>query len=197
MLLNSFLFNDYYVEVINFYTENLGVIGGFFLSFIENVFPPLPIFAIVIANVTSFGYILGFLISYFGHVLGAYCVFLFLRSIVKPKIFNKLKKESKLARFEKWVSNRSFIALLLVLSLPFFPYFFVNMSAAFSTISKKKYLIALIIGNLFMIGYLSFVGVIVENALESNNYYALVYPIILIVLAYISGKIIENKFNLK
>ncbi|MFV0424765.1 MAG: TVP38/TMEM64 family protein [Bacilli bacterium] len=196
-LISSMLFENSYLELVEFYTEKLGLLGGFILSFVENIFPPLPIFAIVIANVTSFGMVIGFLISFVGHYLGAYTVFIFLRFIIKPRVVKKLKKESKILRFERWFSRRSFSSLLIILSLPFFPYFFVNLAAAFSDISKRMYLIALGIGNFFMVAYLSLVGVTVSKALENGSYSALIYPVILVIVAYVTGKIFEKKVNLK
>ncbi len=186
-----------YNEIVDFYTDKFGLIGGFLLSFFENLFPPLPIFAIVVANVTSFGMVPGFLISFSGHFLGAYTVFISLRVFVKPRILKRLKEDSKILKFEKWFSKRSFHALLVILSLPFFPYFFVNFAAAISDIGKRKYLIALFVGNFFMTLYLSIVGVTVNKAFSAGNYYALIYPLLLILVAYITGKIFEKKIRLE
>ncbi len=196
-LIHNILVENYYNELVEFYTEKLGILGGFILSFIENIFPPLPIFAIVIANVTSFGLVVGFLISFLGHFLGAYVVFIFFRIVLKPRILRRLKEGSRILRFERWFSKRSFHALLIILSLPFFPYFFINIAAALSDIGKRKYLIALGVGNFFMTLYLSVVGQVTSKAFETKNYYALIYPVLLIGVAYFTGKIFEKKLNLE
>ncbi len=196
-LLTSVLVSEYYNELVQFYTDKFGIIGGFILSFIENIFPPLPIFAIVIVNVSSFGILIGFLISFVGHFLGAYVVFIFFRVVLKPRLLKKLKKDSKILKFERWFSNRSFPALLVILSLPFFPYFLINIAAALSEMSKRMYMIALFVGNFLMILYLSVVGQVTSTALASKNYYALIYPILLIVVAYVIGKIFEKKVRLE
>lgn len=195
-LISSITSTEYYYEIVEIYTEKLGVIGGFILSFIENFFPPLPIIAIVIANVTSFGTVVGFLISFTGHFLGAYSLFLLIRIFLKPRILKKLKPESRILKFEKWFSNRTFHSLLVILSLPFFPYFFINVAAALSDISKRAYMIALLVGNFFMVLYLSLVGVSVRSAIESRSIFALIYPLLLVGVAYFTGKIIEKKVNL-
>lgn len=189
--------NNTYFEIVEFYTDKLGIIGGFILSFIENIFPPLPIFAIVIANVTAFGTVLGFLISFAGHFAGAYSVFVLMRLFIKPRLARRLKPESKIFRFERWFSARSFASLLVILSLPFFPYFFINVAASLSDISKRIYMYALLIGNFFMTLYLSVVGVTFNKAMQDNNYYALIYPLVLMGVAYLTGKLFEKKFHLK
>lgn len=196
-LLTSILNNNTYIELVEFYTEKLGLLGGFILSFVENIFPPLPIFAIVIANVTAFGTVFGFLISFAGHFAGAYTVFVFMRLFVKPRLIKKIKPDSKIVKFERWFSKRSFHALLVILSLPFFPYFFINIAAGISDISKRLYLYALFIGNFFMTLYLSVVGVTFKKAMQDNNYYALIYPVLLMGVAYITGKVIEKKVHLE
>lgn len=192
-----FSLDELYEQSITFYTEQFGVLGGFVLAFIENMFPPLPIFAIVIANVSAFGLIIGFLISFLGHYAGATVVFLFIRNVIKPRVDKRIKPDSKIKRFEKWVAKREFHTLLVILSLPFIPYFLTNISAGISNVSKKKYLLALGIGNFLMTLFLSVVGVTFDKAMSEGNYTALIYPALLIVVAYVIGKVIETKVDLK
>ncbi len=186
-----------YDKMIEFYTDKLGILGGFILAFIENFFPPIPIVAIVLANVSSFGSVLGFLISFAGHYAGAVCVFLIIRNFIKPRVDKRSNPDSKYARFEEWFARRKFHTLLIILSLPFVPYVFLNLAAGLSSISKRVYILCLGIGNLLMSLFFTLVGVTFDNAMRSGDYKALIYPAVLMVVAYLIGKVIETKFELK
>ncbi len=189
--------SNVYEKIIGFYTENFGILGGFILAFAENFFPPIPIVAIVLANISSFGTIIGFTITFTGHFLGAVCVFLFIRNILRPRIYKKLKPDSKFIKFENWFAKRQFHTLLVILSLPFVPYVFLNLAAGLSNISKRLYIVCLGIGNFLMTVFFTVVGVTFDNAIKSKDYVALVYPLILMLVAYLIGKFVENKFEIE
>lgn len=196
--MNSLIdFSKLYENLIIFYTDKLGILGGFILAFIENFFPPIPIFAIVVANVSAFGTFIGFVITFTGHYLGAICTFLIIRNFIKPRVDKRKKDDSKFSKFEHWVEKRKFHTLLIILSLPFVPYVFLNFAAGLSNISKRVYILGLGIGNFLMTVFFTFVGVSFNNAMKSNNYWALLYPLGLMVIAYGIGKVIETKFDLK
>ncbi len=188
----AFSFQDTWDSMIEFY-QKLGIFGGFFLAMFENFFPPLPIFAIVTANVSSFGIIIGFLISVLGHIVGGVIVFYLVRIFIKPRIDRRAKKDSKLIKFEKWISRRSFGFLLVILSQPFFPYSIIISAGGISNISKRKFVTALIIGNFFMTLFLTMIGHNVNKIIVEKDITSAVLTVSLLTFAFLLGKFIEIK----
>ena len=76
-------------------------------------------------------------------------------------------------------------------SIPFTPAFVINIAAGLGNISKRRYLIALIIGKLPMIYFWGYIG---KNLSESiTDISVLARIVFMVVMAFLVGKV-ANKF---
>lgn len=138
--------------------EALGIIVGFLLAFGEAFLPFLPLFAIVIININSYGFILGFLSSYSATVLGSYLVFLTVRYFFRKPAQRYILKHERLRKMLAFIDLKGFSFLLILLSLPFTPSSVINVIAALSNMRKTVYLSILIVAKAIMILLMSVVG---------------------------------------
>jgi len=178
----------------------LGIFGpilGCVLIIIESILPILPLSVFVTLNFYAFGNVLGFLISYACTILGCMISYMIVRKGFKIK-FDKFidKKDSK--KLKKYISSFNNIKLenlVIIIAIPFTPAFLVNIAAALSDISKKKFWISLLIGKLFMVYFWGYVGVTLIDSLKNPIY--LVRIIVLVLIAYIIGKIVNKKVGVE
>lgn len=188
-------FNSWLSEVVVAYSK-LGWYFGLLFAFLENIFPPFPIFVIIGANVAAYGLFIGFLISYIGRVSGAIFTFSFIRAIFYDRFDKRFKETGKFKKFEKWLGKRSFLQLLLVLSFPFTPNAVIHAVAALSTISKRKYIWALVLGNFFMISFVSFVAYNLKLATATNSWIRVIVILVVFAMVAVVGKLVEKKLDL-
>ncbi|MFD2830113.1 TVP38/TMEM64 family protein [Corticicoccus populi] len=174
---------------------DLGIITGLLLVVLEAFLPILPLFAIVVININSFGIIVGFLISYGGTVLGSYLVFLVIRYFFRARAQRYIMKHEKLQRLLKFIDERGFSLMFIFLALPFTPTAVVNVVAALSNIKKKAYLLILIAAKLIMILSMSFVGHDVTSFFESPV--RLIISLVFLVLLYLFSKWYQSYINRK
>ncbi|WP_342470117.1 TVP38/TMEM64 family protein [Ureibacillus sp. FSL K6-3587] len=181
------------IEALEAQYRTLGPIIGLLFPFLEAFLPFLPLVAFVVANASSHGLWMGFLLSWVGTVSGSYSVFLLVRQFGKyPKVqkFIKYKKMQKLIR---WVDMKGIAPLFILLCFPFTPSVLVNIVAGLSDIKKKIYLVVLLTGKFVMILTISLLGYDIGALLRSPI--KLILVIVAIVLLWIIGKIIEKYLN--
>ncbi|MED3661797.1 TVP38/TMEM64 family protein [Ureibacillus sp. FSL K6-8385] len=181
------------IEALEAQYRTLGPIIGMLFPFLESFLPFLPLVVFVVANASSHGLWLGFLLSWAGTVLGSYSVFLLVRkfgSNPKVKKFIKYKKMQKLIR---WVDMKGIAPLFILLCFPFTPSVLVNIVAGLSNIKKKVYLIVLATGKFVMIFTISVLGYDVGALVRSPI--KLIFAIAAIFLLWIIGKGIEKYLN--
>ena len=175
--------------------RTLGPLIGILLPFIESFLPFLPLIVIVVANASSYGLWLGFLLSWIGTVLGSYLVFLIVRRFGKhPKLQFFIKKE-KVQKLIRWVDMRGFSPLFILLCFPFTPSVLVNIVAGLSNIKKKFYLIAIMAGKFFMILTISVLGYDLKSLLTDPI--KLILAGIAVFLLWLIGKRVEKRLNQK
>ena len=174
-----------------------GVLAGFFLVFIECFIPALPLSVFVAFNVTTFGFLIGFLISWMATCLGSFCcykIFYLLENKMSEKFLNRrvIKKiKNTIDTFEKI----RFTELVLLLTLPFTPSCFINILSGLTKMKQEKFLSAILIGKCFSI---IFWGVIGKSLLESlTDLYSILYIVITLVLAYIISKIVSHRLHIE
>jgi len=178
----------------------LGIFGpilGCVLIIIESILPILPLSVFVTLNFYAFGNILGFLISYACTILGCMISYMLVRSIFKNK-FDKFVNKKDHEKLKKYVSLFNKIKLenlVILIAIPFTPAFLVNIAASLSDISKKKFWVSLLIGKLFMVYFWGYVGVTLIDSLKNPIY--IVRIIILVLIAYIIGKIVNRKVGVE
>ncbi len=176
---------------------NGGLFAGFFIVFLECFIPALPLSVFVALNVNAFGFFVGVLISWLATCLGGflcYTIFYQLEDKVLEKIFHKkmaIKIRSKVEKFQKI----PFPMFVLLITLPFTPSSFVNILSGVSKMPRKKYILSILIGKLFMILFFGYVG------LKLLNNYTDIRTIIFIsmglIVAYVISKIVSKKMDIE
>ncbi|CAM4250218.1 TVP38/TMEM64 family protein [Lacicoccus alkaliphilus] len=175
--------------------EQFGIFAGFFLVILESFVPVLPLFAIVILNINSYGFILGFLISYTASVTGSYLVFLVVRFLFRDTAQRYIHSKEKLERMLRFVDERGFTFAFVLLALPFTPTSVVNVIAALSNMKSKVYLFILIAAKVIMIGSMALVGYDITEFF--NSPLRLIFSSVLLVVLYLFSKWYQRYLNKK
>ncbi|MFC7685664.1 TVP38/TMEM64 family protein [Ureibacillus sp. GCM10028918] len=191
--------NDFFtvenIENLAAHYRTLGPLIGILLPFIEAFLPFLPLVVIVVANASSYGLWIGFLLSWIGTVLGSYVVFLLVRRFGRhPRLQVFIGKE-KVQKLIKWVDMRGLSPLFILLCFPFTPSVLVNIVAGLSNIKKKYYLIAIMAGKFVMIASMSVLGYDLKALLTDPI--KLIFAGVGIFLLWVVGKAIEKHLNKK
>ena len=189
---------------IDVFIENilnaLGIFGpilGCILIIIESILPILPLSVFVTLNFYAFGKILGFIISYCCTILGCMISYVLVRKGFKSKFDNFMDKKDR-KKLKKYITSFNKIKLenlCILIAIPFTPAFLVNIAAALSDISKKKFWVSLLIGKLFMVYFWGYVGVTLIDSLKNPIY--IIRILILVLIAYIIGKIVNRKVGVE
>ena len=175
--------------------EQLGLIVGFLLVFMESFLPFLPLFIIVVVNINSYGFILGSLSSYSGTVLGSYLVFLLIRYFFRRPAQKYIRKHKRLGQMLSFIDRRGFVFLFVLLALPFTPTSVINVIAALSNLKKVVYLYILLAAKAIMILTMSLVGYDVTSFFTSPL--RLTLSIAGLVLIYFFSKWYQKYINRK
>lgn len=173
----------------------IGPLIGFLLPFIEAFLPFLPLFVFVIANAGAYGFLFGFLLSWGGSVAGGYAVFLIIRKYGRAKFMNFMTKHERVQKLIHWVERNGFGPLFLLLCFPFTPSALVNLVAGLSNISRHYYLLTVMAGKFVMVFMITFVGYDINALFTQPLRTAIV--VVVIILLYIIGKVIEKRLNQK
>lgn len=185
-------------ELLNQFLLNIGIYGpllGCFFILIESIIPILPLFVFITINFLVFGPILGFILSWIFTVLGCLLSFWLFRKKVKNWFDQKITKHPKFNKVMKMVDKVKCEQLTSIMAVPFTPAFLVNICAGLSKMSFKKFLIALLIGKVFLVLFWGFVGTSLVQSL--THPIALLKVILLILIAYICSKIVSKKMNIE
>lgn len=166
--------------------EAFGVFSGFFLVLLESFIPILPLFVIVVLNINSFGFILGFLISYSATVTGSYLLFTVIRKLFRRRAQQYIRKRRQLRKWLDFLNRNSFVFLFIMLALPFTPTSLMNVLAAISDIKRVAYLYILLGAKLFMILSMAAVGYDVAGFFSSPS--RLILSALLLVALYFISK---------
>lgn len=174
-----------------------GPILGCFLIIVESIIPILPLSVFITLNFYAFGNILGFLISYVFTIIG--CIFAYnLVELGVKNRFDRYMNKKDHTRLKKYINSFKNIKvenLIVLVAIPFTPAFLVNIAASLSNMSKKKFYFSIIIGKLFMVYFWGYVGVTLIDSLKHPIY--LVRVLVLSLIAYIIGKIINKKVGVE
>lgn len=187
------------------FLNNAGIWAPLFscaLVFLEGILAFLPLFVFVTMNILSLsnifgsflGSIFGIVLSWIFSVLGCYTMFMGIRTLFGPKFREKIKNKPKVTKFMNIVDKLTYSQLVLITSIPFSPSFFINLGAGLSTINRKKYFCALLIGKFAEMIFLGYVGVSLVECL--TNPLALIKVAIIMILGYLVSAIVNKKFDL-
>lgn len=165
---------------------DIGPLLPFLLAFLESFFPVLPLFVIVVFNVTVYGNMIGFLTSYIGNITGSIVVFLFFRIYIRPSVEKYADRHPRIQRSLLWVSKQRPSVIFYLSAMPFTPSSLLNMFFGCSQFSKRSYMAAIAGGKFFMIAMMAFFGYSVLEV--SENPVFIVISIIGLIVVYIVSK---------
>lgn len=184
-------------DIVDYLTSLLqqgGLICGILLILLESIIPALPLGVFVALNINAFGIIIGIVISWLSTCLGCYLSFLLFSFISKKFIKDKFKN-SKLKKVIKKMKTIDFPNLVVIIALPFTPAFLVNIAAGIVRMSKRKFLLALLIGKIFMVTFWGCVG---KSLLESiTDIKTIIIVSLLILASYFISKWINKRMRIE
>ena len=181
---------------LNEFLLNLGVwapILASILIVVEAVLAFLPLFVFVTVNILVLGSIAGGILSWILTVIGSFLAFLLFRKGFS-KLFDKHINKGKVKKFMKLVDKLKFTQLVLIISIPFAPSFFINVGAGLSRINARKYLYSLLVGKVLTVMYCGILGTSLKEALTNPS--ALIKIVVLMGSAYLFSLIVSKKFKL-
>lgn len=183
------------LETLSEQYRTLGPIIGILLPFIESLLPFLPLVVIVVANASSYGLWLGFLLSWIGTVSGSYFVFLVVRQFGRHPKLKRFIQRKQIQKLIRWVDMKGLTPLLILLCFPFTPSVLVNVVAGLSHIKKKYYLFVLMAGKLVMIFSICVLGYDLKAFFTKPL--KLIIAIVGLVFLWIVSKTVERRLNKK
>lgn len=184
---------EYSTEVIS----NGGILFGMLLIMIESFIPALPLSVFIALNTHTFGLLPGILMSWVSTCLGCYISYLIFYYVSNNIIYKYLSKKTrnKINKAVDKFQNISLANLTVIITLPFTPAFLINILAGVSGMSKKKYIVALLIGKIFMVSFWGYIG---KSFVESmTDISAIIVMSIMIIIAYALSKLIGKNANIE
>lgn len=184
---------EYSTEVIS----NGGILFGMLLIMIESFIPVLPLSVFIALNTHTFGLLPGILMSWVSTCIGCYISYLIFYYVSNNIIYKYLSKKTR-NKIDKAVDkfqNISLANLTVIITLPFTPAFLINILAGVSGMSKKKYIVALLIGKIFMVSFWGYIG---KSFVESmTDISAIIVMSIMVIIAYALSKLIGKNANIE
>lgn len=186
-----------FVDFLTSFLSSGGIIFGFLLVLLESAIPALPLGVFVALNIHAFGFFIGIFISWLATCIGcaiSYFIFYNLSNKIIYKLLSKNTK-NKIDKAIKKFQKISFSNLVIIIALPFTPAFLVNIICGIASISKKKFLIAIAIGKIFMITFWGYIGKsLIESMTDINT---IIFVSLMLVMAYIISKFVGKKVNIE
>lgn len=187
------LINDLVVYLTSL-LQNFGILLGILLVILESIIPALPLGVFIALNINAFGLIVGIILSWLSTCTGCYLAFLFYRFLSKTCLKNILKNK-KLEKVIKKMKTIEFSNLVVLIALPFTPAFLINIACGVIDMNKKKFIIALLTGKIFMV---IFWGCIGKSLLESvTDIKTIIIISIFIIMAYFISKLVSKKMKIE
>ena len=165
---------------------------GVGLAALESLFPPIPLTAVVAANVAAFGPVFGFLYSWIGSAFGSALVFFVIRAIATLPALRNLLGRDKLRKARGFVGRMKPAALFLLIMLPFAPSSFVNFACGVSHYGRRRYLLVMLPAKAVMIASLSLLG---ESLQRAANPFWLLGGAALLLLLYLVSKRVSKRHD--
>ena len=153
------------------------------LIIIESIVPVLPLCVFITINFYFFGKIVGFIISWIFTCIGCFLSYTLVRKGIKTIALDTAQKSGLLQKTTKLIKNMDMTNLILVIAIPFTPAFLINIAAGLAKMDKKKFIISILIGKIFMVYFWGFIGVSLIESLK--NPLIIIKVVILLLFAYI------------
>lgn len=191
-ILNNIYF--FIIDIINS-SQVFGPILACLLIFLESILPVLPLFVFITIIFISYGYILGFLISYILTCLGCILAFYIVRRFFKNYFKKNIRKINKLDKLMKIIDKMSISNLVLILAIPFTPAFLINIAASLSEMDFKKFIVAIFISKISLVLFWGFIGTGLVESLKNPR--IMIIIIIMLVISFVASKFIAKKLKIK
>ncbi|GEL78363.1 TVP38/TMEM64 family protein [Tenuibacillus multivorans] len=185
---------NFIIQLLEFY-GSFGPIPGILLPFIEAFFPFLPVIVFILANSIVYGLVFGFLFSWVSASAGSILVFILIRKLQRFQWVQRIKEQKQVNQVISFFDKRGFGPIFLLLCFPFSPSALINVVAAFTRISIKQFILAVILGKAAMIFSVSYVGDSIASFAQEPVRTIIVG--ICIGLFWIIGKLIEKRIQSK
>jgi len=189
-------FDVYVATLINGLGIITAILAGL-LMYLSSVFPILPYAVIMPFLFQYFGLPLGFVIAWVLTCLGCFTAYKIVKitndRLLKIKIIKK--HELLLTKWMMIVKSSSLEQFVLMLSIPFIPAFMMNIVSAVSGMSRRKYIVGILIGKAFLLVFWGFIGVSLVESFENPNNLLLI--IILLGFAFIISKLVRNRYGIE
>lgn len=181
-----------FINTFVLHLSSWGLIGGFFLIFLESIIPALPLGVFIGMNILAFGNVTGFFLSYFSTIIGCMLSFSVFKYVVKDLVLRILNNKTieKVEVYMKKIKKLDFNCLVILIALPITPASLINMAAGLAKMDSKKYLLALLIGKLSIVYFWGYIGSSILK--DIKNPQVILKMIILVLITYIISKIIEK-----
>ena len=181
--------NNTYNFIINLVNSSTfyGPLFACLLIFLESMIPVLPLFVFITIIFIAYGYALGFIVVYLSFYL---C-----RTILKDIFQRKVRKIEQFDKLMKKIDKISLTSLVLLIAIPFTPAFLINIAAALSKMSFKKYAVAIMIGKIFLVFFWGFIGTSLVESFKNPK--ILIVIIIMLLVAYLISKLMAKKMNIE
>ena len=154
--------------------------------------PVLPLSLFVAVNIFTYGSLAGFLVSYFGTVVGCICSY-FLSKKFNDFFEKKYKGNKKIKELKTKIRKINLPILVVILAIPFTPAFAINIAAGLTKYDFKKYLLAIIIGKIPMIYFWSFIGASLKESLTDITILAKI--LVMLIITYLVSKVVSKLLN--
>ncbi|MEG0283402.1 MAG: VTT domain-containing protein [Erysipelotrichales bacterium] len=183
-----------YLDMMIVFVEQFGFIGAMLMSFLEAIFPSLPLVAIAGINTKNYG-MLGFVFTYVGSVVGMLVVFYVIRFFItsrfqNSKFFNKSKGFKK---YLDWIERKGFTSVMILMCFPFIPTSILNYSCALSKMPKREFLVIAIVSRFISIAFLSYFGASLLDFIKSPM--KAIIAVVIMIVVYIFSKYLEKRID--
>lgn len=172
----------------------LSIFLGVLIIILESIIPVLPLGVFIALNMILFGNEVGFILSWGATCIGCFISFFFVRKVFHQKFYDKYKDNKYISKITSKLNKLEFTSFTLLTSLPFTPAFAINIGAALSKLSKKKFIVGILISKIFICYFWGFIG---TTFLQSVTDIKVIIKLgIMMLIAYILSKVVMKKYKL-
>lgn len=184
-------------EIINNFINQIGAFGPLFACLfivIESIIPVLPLAVFITINFLIYGTFIGFVISWIFTIIGCILSYLIFYKGFADKFDYLTKDTNIIKKLVKKIKKLTTGQLVILMAIPFFPAFSINIAAGLSKIKFKKFFVSLLIGKISIVYFWGFVG---TSLIESiTNPIIIIKIVVSVLIAYVISKIVNKKLNL-
>lgn len=182
-----------FIDILVVNLHNLGPIVGVMIIILEAMLPLLPFGLFITLNIEAFGILFGFLISWLSTVTG--CMIAYKISFFLSYKYFENQYIYKMHNLRNLFENISLAGLVLIMSIPFIPVFFINLAAGYYRIKEQKFFLALLISKLVIVYFWAYIGATFIESL--TNLRLLLKLIMIIAVVFLLSKLVSNRMDIK